>query len=172
VLLWWTLLLISTARAEVFDRVVAQVQQQLVLASEVSLEQDLARRDAEQLPFWSPNHHDPLDRLIDAAVVRVASGDVGLYQPSAAEVDQRVEQIRSSFVDRSSWTSFLEVHGVDEAALARVIRRRLMVERFLGRNLQASPDDRTAWLQECDQLLAQLRGRVRIREIPQMASDP
>lgn len=168
----WAVLWLGTARAEVVDRVVAQVDQQLVLASDVTLETDLARRDLGQLPFWAPDHHDPLTRLIEAAVLRVASGEVGLYQPTTAEVDARLEAVRASFVDRASWTEFLRIHGIDEAALARVLRRRLVAERFLARNLQVSPDDEQQWLRDCDRLLQQLRARVRIREIPPMRTEP
>jgi len=167
-LLWLTMLCLGTAHADVVDRVVAQVQQQLVLASDVTLEAALSQRDPLQLPFWSDAHAPALGRLIDAAVVRVASGDVGLYQPSDAEVDARLEAIRGSFVDRTSWTEFQRIHGVDEAALRRVLRRRLVVERFLGRNLQSDPSDQRTWLSDCQRLLAQLRGRVRVREIPPM----
>ncbi len=166
------LLCLSPARAEVFDRVVAQIQQQLVLASEVHLEAALEERDRDALPFWTARHADATGRLVDASVVRVAAGDIGLYQPEEAEVAARLEAVRGTFVDRTEWESFLSQHGLDEAALGRVLRRRLMVERFLRRNVTADLADEAKWLEECQGLLVQLRGRIRIRQVPLMETSP
>jgi hypothetical protein len=165
-MLWLLLAHLAHAQSEVFDRVVAEVQQQLVLASEVQLESDLVSRDRSALPFFTDAHADPLTRLIDAAVLRAAAGDVGLYQPTDEEVQARLEEVRSTFVDRTSWEAFLTLHGLDERALGRVLRRRLVAERYLRRNLSADPADAATWLSECDGLLSQLRGRVRVRRIP------
>lgn len=170
----WLLLLLCTmppAHAVVFDRVVAQVQQQLVLASEVALETELAAHDPLALPFWASGR-SPIDRLVQATVIRVAAGDVGLYQPDEDEVAQRLEAVRSTFPSRGAWEVFLATHGLDEDGLGRVLRRRLVTERFLRRNVQASLDAPAAWLAETEAMVQQLESRVRIRHVPQLGGQP
>lgn len=157
----------ALAGAEVIDRVVVVVGDQLVLASDIRLEAELSFLDESPLPFWDPGHDDPLHRLVDAAVIRSSAGELALYEPPADAVRQRLEALRLKFRDRASWEEFLGRWGLDEPALLGVLRRRMVVERFLFRNLQLPPDDRVAWLAAADQLLTQLRERYRVREIPQ-----
>jgi hypothetical protein len=163
--MWFWLLWVSWADAALFDRVLAQVDQQLVLASELAIEAGLAEHDPDALPFWRSGA-DPAERLVQGAVIRLAAGDIGLYQPSIDDVQARLDRVRGSFVDRAAWEEFLRVSGTDEAGLRTVLRRRLIVERFLKRNVQASLDEPEAWLQSSDVLLAQLVPRVRIRWVP------
>jgi hypothetical protein len=159
----WALL--GIARGEVIDRVVASVDEQLVTASEVRLEDALAPRSVSTSPFWRPDHASSLSRLIDAAVVRELAGDLALYQPTLAEVDERTAALREAFADRAAWQAFLAVNGLDEAALAALIRRRLVVERYLARNVPVRTTDETVWLAACDQLLTEQRAKFRIRAI-------
>lgn len=166
----WLLLLLCTLRpahAIVFDRVVAQVQQQLVLASEVALEDELTQHDPGALPFWSRSG-PPLDVLVQATVLRVAAGDVGLYQPDEADVAARLEAVRRTFEARADWEGFLNRHGLDEVRLSRVLRRRLVAERFLRRNVQASLDTPDLWVAEARAMITQLESRVRIRYVPEL----
>ena len=82
------LLASSTAWADRVDRVVAVVDSQLVLESEVRLEHELSRLDTGASPFWRARRA-AVERLIDAAAVRVAAGQVVLYQPPDEEVRTR-----------------------------------------------------------------------------------
>jgi hypothetical protein len=161
----WTLLF-GLARAEVVDRVVVVVGDTPVLQSEVELEELLEQVDATPVPFWTGVGSGPTDRLVDAAIVRSVAADVALYQPTREQVAQRLEAVRSTFVDASSWAAFLTTNGLDEARLSALLKRRMVVERFLLRTLQASPADRDAWLGQCEVLLDQLRPRVRVRVVP------
>ena len=158
-LLLWTL-----ARAAVYDRVVAQVDQQLVLASDVALDSALQPYDRSGLPFWSAAH-DPLDRQIAGAAIRVAAGDISVYQPSNDEVVARLEALHAAFPTSSAWDNFLRLHGLDEASLRAVVRRRLIVERYLRRNVLADPEDGPAWLAAADRVIDALLPRIRVRRI-------
>lgn len=166
-LLPWLLSLSLVARAEVVDRVVAVVGEHLVLDSEVHLEATLSRLDVHALPFWEATHDDPLQRLIDAAVIRNAAGELALYAPQEEAVRDRLELLRARFPDRASWEAFLGSWGLDEDALLSVLRRRMMVERFLLRSVQVPVDDRRAWLVAADAVVDQLQTRYRIRLVPQ-----
>jgi len=165
----WLFLLFTTARAEVIDRVVAVVNGQPVLASDVAIGVELAQLDpSSRLP---PPDGDVTRWTIDTVVVRTLAESVKLYDPSAREVHERVDGLRSAFPDRESWARFLARHGLDEAGLEPMMRRQLVVERFLLRNIQADPNDRDAWNREAVALLAALRDGVVWRIVPASQSE-
>ena len=157
---------VAVASASVVDRIEVVVEDQLVMTSEIQLEEVLSTLDIEQSPFWAASHKDALERLVDAAVIRQVSGDLKLYVPPDEQVRQRVEGIRQQFADRGVWSDFLQRWGLDEVMLRTTIRRRMVVERYLARNVQSDPSQRSVWLKDCDELLLRLRGRLRIRRPP------
>jgi hypothetical protein len=161
--MWWVLLL-GLARAEVVDRVVAVVEGLPVLVSEIGLEAAITAIDPSQIPFWAAA--DPERTAIDGVIVRYVAADVALYQPSRDAVAERVDALRNTFPDPASWGLFLAAHGLDEARIEVVVRRRMIVERFLLRNVQSNPAERDAWLAECEDLVARLRPQIRLRMIP------
>jgi len=126
----------------------------------------LAGLDDSPSPFWDRTRSDPAERLVDAAVVRHLAADVSVYHPEEEVVRTRLEHIRSQFPDREAWQGFLRTWGLDEDALRTILRRRLVVERYLARNLQADPADRQVWLEACDRYLSEVRPRLRIRAVP------
>jgi hypothetical protein len=125
------------AQAEVVDRVAAVVADELILASDVSLEADLGRLDPSP---WTARQPDPLARLVDGAILRALGGDVRLYQPSAREVDDRVDAFRRRLGDRA-WSLLLTRHGIGADVVANALRRHLIRERYLRRNLTIPPED-------------------------------
>jgi hypothetical protein len=164
-------LLASPAYAEVVDRVVASVGEQLVTESEVRLEAVISALDPSPSPFWDRERRPPVDRLVDAAVIRELAGDVSLYQPSDEALALRVDAIRALFPDRSAWDRFLESWGLDEDALRGIVRRRMLVERYLARNVPVPTTDADAWWRGYDAFVTPLRARYRIRMIPPMAQE-
>ena len=155
----------QTARAEVIDRVVAIVEEQLITASDVSLEAELSRIDPSPVPFWSRNHADPLHRLIDAAVIREIARDVALYKPSDEQIGARLAAMRERLADRDSWHVFLSGRGLDEEALRAVMERRMVVEAYLLRNIAVSSTDESHFIEVVDATLAPWEDRLRIREV-------
>lgn len=162
-------LLGAPVRAEVVDRVVTVVEDDIVLASEVELEAVLAILDPSPIPFWEERERDPHARLVDAAVVRHLAGDLAIYQPTPQEVHARVEAIRAHFPDRAAWTLFLAAWSIDESALRLLMRRRMLVERYLTRTLSEDPADRSTWIAACDHFLGEARRSLRIREVAPIA---
>ena len=161
-----SLLLFSLcARAEVIDRVVAVVEEQLITASDVALEADLSRIDTSPVPFWSRSHGDALHRLIDAAVIREIARDVALYKPSDEQIGARLATMREGLADRDSWHGFLSGRGLDEEALRAVMERRMVVEAYLLRNIAVSPTDEAQFIEVVDATLAPWEDRLRIRQV-------
>ncbi len=154
------------AHAGVVDRVAYVVETELVLTSEIRLEEALASLDTSPIPFWEPTTGTAGQRLVDAATIRALIGELGLYQPTREAVSARREAIRARFDRHDDWEQFLQRWGLDQDGLEVVLRRRMLVERYFARNLLADPSDRERWLTECEANLAKLRPRVGTRAIP------
>jgi hypothetical protein len=158
------------ASATVVDRIAAQVDDQLVLSSDVRLEERLSTLDPSPSPFWSADHKTAMERLIDAAMIRLAAGDIDIYQPSDTDVNARRLAVRERVGD-TDWTLFLVQMGQTEPSLNTVLRRRMIVERYLGRNNQTDKADPQAWLATCNDMVEQLQARSRVRRI-ELQSQP
>lgn len=156
------------ARAEIVDRVVVSVEEQLITESEVRLEQVISALDRSPSPFWDREHGTALERLVQAAIVRELAGDLTIYQPADDAVRERVEAVRAHFPDRGGWQGFLDSWGLSEEDVRALIRRRMVVERYLDRAIQVR-GDRSAWWAASEELLARQSARFRIREIPARA---
>jgi hypothetical protein len=162
---WLWLWLVFSAHAELVDRIVAVVGDQLVLSSEIALEEVISKADTPDTPFWRPHHKTSLERLTEAALVRHTAGDIAIYNPSEDEVQGRIETIRHHFKDRGSWTLFLEKWMLDDATLRVLVRRRIVVERYLSRNISIKTTDERAWLRACDHKINSLKSSTRVRLI-------
>ncbi len=163
--MWFALLFMGSAHAEVIDRVVAIVEEQLITSSDVTLEADLSRIDSSPVPFWTRGHGEPLHRLVDAAVIREIAHDVALYRPSDEQIGARVTAMRERFADRGAWQVFLRERGLDEDALRAVMERRMVVEAYLLRNIAVAPKDEDTFVAAVDALLAPWEDRLSIREV-------
>lgn len=161
-------LLAVSAHAQVVDRVVAVVEEQLVTASDVRLEGDLSQRDVAAGPFWSPSHGDPTHRLVEAAVVRQLAGDLALYRPSEAALGTRADALRAGFLERTVWEAFLTRHGVDEDGIRALLERRMIVEAYLARNIDVPVGDEGGFVDAVDVFVAQESRRMRLRWVPEV----
>ncbi len=152
------------ATAGTIDRVVAVVEDELVLASEVSVDQALGAHDTSVYPFWIAT--GPAEQhLIHQAVLRSLAGNLALYQPTDDDVRQRSRLFRDTFAETTSYAAFLDQWGLTESDLEDWLRRRLVIERFLGRNLRAKPSHTDPWLTELDGVLTEALAHTRVRTI-------
>lgn len=156
-ILW--LLTIQGAWADVVDRVVAAVDDTPVTASEVALEVEV---DA-LWPFQHPcaaRDAPPLDRTIDRVVLRAMAGDTAIYQPAEDRVAAGLERLRAAFPDREALVAWETRNGLDDAELVLIVKRRLVVERWLERNVRGDAPDR------CAAVLRDARARHLVRVVP------
>jgi hypothetical protein len=153
----------APAFGETIDRIVAVVEEEVVLWSEVQLEAELAKYAPATSPFWSTDRTDPASRLIEAAILRQLASSVSLYEPSEDQVREHAESVRMQFSDRSTWLAFLATHGLDEESLRTRIRRRLVVDRYLSRNLDVPTEEPQPWLDAFEPLMTRVRERSRVR---------
>ena len=162
-LLLLAVLLAPPARAGVVDRVVVVVDEEIILASDVRIERMLTGLDQAPLPFWSLGHATGEERLIMAALVRALAAGVTLYDPAPGAVAARVGAIRARL--GPSWSDWQKLTGLDDEAVVQLVRRRMIVEAYLQRNVLEDPSDEARWLASCHELLDQVRGRFSVRMV-------
>lgn len=163
--LYW--LGLQLAAAVPLDRVEVVVDTQLVLSSDIALDLVLQELDQPRGPFWSRPPTDPKQRLADAALLRQRAGDLAIYQPSPDDVQARLDQlVLEHFATRGAWEAFLTSHAIGADDVRVMLRRRMVVERYLARNLRVSAQDGEDWWRACEALLADERTRARIRTVP------
>lgn len=104
----------------VVDRVVAAVGDRVITASDVELERALARWDPSPVPAIQARRDDPLQALVDLALARGQAGDISVYEPSPADVRERLAAVRGSWPDPREWAAFLATVGHTEEQLSLI----------------------------------------------------
>jgi len=153
------------AMAAVLDRVVVEVGTEVILASDIQLEDALAAVDPTPIPQWLTLRVNTRERLIDAATIRNVAASVRLYTPRAAELDARVDALRMQFPSAAAWEGFRATWQLDDADLRILMKRRMVVEAYLLRNVPLKPTD-PGWGDAAVQYLDAARDTLRIRVTP------
>ncbi len=147
------------AQAELtrLDRAVAVVGERVVTSSEVQIALALARRDPAGVPALAPDLSRQEQWWIEQVMIRQLAGDVQVYQPSAAELRDRVDRLLAAFEDGIALAELQQRYGLDRDGIEAWVYNRLVVERFVLRNVGAlsrdgevtelSPDRYQAWLE-------------------------
>ena len=155
------------------DRVVVVIDDRIVTTSDIELEADLSMRIPS--PVLALALRPPIDALIDRALIRGLASEVGVYQPSTADVRQRLTAIRSTFSGPEEWTAFLARHGLSEDELAGRLFSQMVVERYVRRNIelasQANRESREEYLARYSEWISAHRSASQIREVA-LRSDP
>lgn len=122
----------SAARAEVLDRLLAVVGNRPILDSDVRLVTGLRLVD----PSPSSPKTDTLEALVDRALMLDEVDRLGPSEPGAAEVDARLEAIRTQ-LGTDAVSRVLEETGVPEAGLRGWLRDQVRLERYLEQRFNA-----------------------------------
>jgi hypothetical protein len=157
----------AIAAAEPVERVILVVEEDIVLQSDLAFDAAITPFDTLATSFWTAPRPTPEDKLLEAAVLRARAGDVALYLPSDDEVAERVAAVRGAFGDSAAFDTFLLEWGLDEPAFSALVRRRMIVDRYLLRNVEAPRDDADRWWAEAREVVAAARRGARIRRIPE-----
>jgi hypothetical protein len=122
------LLFVSLASAqEVIDRVVARIENDVILLSDVRL---LSRY---QLLVEGKTESDAeiLDRLIDQWIVRNEANVARTPQPSDADIDRAVERLIQGFSSKEDFEARRKLAGLSEADVRRVTTDQLFLNSYL-----------------------------------------
>ncbi len=146
------------------DRLLMVVGDRLILESEVELEHRVRDRFPALSPPIPPGT-STLQVLADAAIVRGLAGNTELYRPTTEQVRARQEAIRLSFGDPNEWNHFITEFGLTEDRFASFITGRLIVERYIQRNVALAGRGETEqqFLERYTNWIVEQRKRVAIR---------
>lgn len=118
--------------ADLVDRVVAVVDGEPLLASEVAFDDEVDGLLGGADPGLGA---DVLERALRRAVVRRSAERVSLNVPGEDLVRAEVERIRLAAGSALAWASLLDRFGLDDAGLLVWTRRRLIVARWIDRQI-------------------------------------
>jgi hypothetical protein len=127
--------------AVVLDRVVAVVNNQAILASDLDEEMRLAVLDPGQAGLGALTRRRALEQLISRALIQqqIRQEDAQAAEPSQAEVDARMAEIRKELpaclrqncASDEGWKAFLAAHGMAQKRVEVYLRNRLQILRFI-----------------------------------------
>jgi hypothetical protein len=133
--------LMAPAHAEIIDRILAVVENSIVTQSDLVAASRLGLEKA-------PQDADPvaaiLDKLIERRLMLIEVDRYAPPEPSPANIDLRLEQVRLSFPSAAAFQAVLKETGLDEAQLRRRLRDDLRIDAYqqqrFGTVVQPSED--------------------------------
>jgi len=130
------LLLIGACRAEVVDRMVAVVNRQVILQSELEqaahVEFLLQGRSLDQLN--APEMRAVLDRMIDQALLEQQIVSTTMLDPTPDEISARIHEVRGEIPGAAAdekWRAMLVSYGVSKEDVGKQIASQLRILRFI-----------------------------------------
>jgi len=132
---------VPPANTVVLDRVVAVVNNQAILASDVEDEVRLAVLDPGEVGHGVLTPKRALEQLISRALIQqqIHQEDAQAAEPTQAEVDARLKEIRREVpacihfncASEQGWTAFLAAHGLTPQRVETYLRYRVQILRFI-----------------------------------------
>ena len=143
------------AHSVVLDHVVAVVNDQTILASDVDDEIRLAVLDPGQAGLGVFTPRRALDQLISRALIQqqIRQEDVQAAEPAQTEVDARLAEIRRELpacihqncASDAGWKAFLAMHSLKPERVESYLRYRVQILHFIElrfrQGIQISPDE-------------------------------
>jgi len=119
---------------QVFDRMVARVENDIILLSDVRL---LSRY---QLFVDGKSESDAqiLDRLIDQWIVRNEASVARTPKPAQAEIDRGLQRLQQSFDSKNDYEARRKLAGLSEAEVRRLIADQLYLNNYLDSRFRPS----------------------------------
>ncbi len=124
----------SLAAQEVIDRIVARVENDVILQSDVRL---LAHY---QLLVNGKSESDTaiLDRLIDQWIVRSEATVAHTHKPSDADIDAAVQRLQQSFANRPDYEARRKLADLSEAEVRALTADQLYLDNYLDSRFRPS----------------------------------
>jgi hypothetical protein len=165
----------------VLDRVVAVVNNQTILASDLDQEIQLSVLDPAGVGLGVLTHKRALEQLISRALIQqqIRQEDEQAADPPQAEVNARLAEIRRELpvcirqncATETGWKVFLAAHGLTEERVEAYFRYRLQILRFIEQRFQpgirVSPEQIDSYYR--DTLLPQYINGEAIPKLEQVA---
>jgi parvulin-like peptidyl-prolyl isomerase len=132
-----TLLLLGLCFAnaqEVIDRIVARVDTDIILLSEV---RELSRYQ-QFVDGRSESDAQVLDRLVDQWIVRTEAKASLFPLPSDEEVNRSLERLQRSFSSPEAYEERKKLNGLSDEGVRRMLRSQLYLSNYLDSRFRAS----------------------------------
>lgn len=150
------------ANPVVLDRVVAVVNNQTILASDVGDEMRLAVLDPGRAGLGVLTPERALDQLISRALIQqqIHQEDALAAEPSQADVDARLAEIRRELpacvrqncASDTGWNAFLATHQLTTGRVEGYLRYRIQILRFIElrfrQGIRISPEEIETYYRE------------------------
>jgi hypothetical protein len=130
-----------SASPVILDRVVAVVNNQTILASDLDQEIRLSVLDPAGVGHAPLTRQRALEQLIGRALIQqqIRQEDAQAAEPSPAEVDARLAEIRRNLpactrqncASEAGWKVFLAAHGLTQERVESYLRYRVQILRFI-----------------------------------------
>jgi hypothetical protein len=119
---------------EVIDRIVARVENDVILLSDVRL---LAHY---QLLVDGKSENDPeiLDRLIDQWIVRNEAAVAHTPQPSDADIDRGLQRLQKTFASINDYEARRKLAGLSEAEVRQLTATQIYLDSYLDSRFRPS----------------------------------
>ncbi|MGH9599680.1 MAG: peptidylprolyl isomerase [Terracidiphilus sp.] len=131
----------QTSAPAVLDRVVAVVNRQAILLSDVDADIELSAIDPSEGGHGAPTPPRALEELISRALIQqqIRQEDLQSDSPTAAEVKARIGEIRRELpacvradcATDAGWEAFLSAHHLTEARVEAYVRNRMEILSFI-----------------------------------------
>ena len=129
------LLMCAVARPqEVVDRIVARIENDIILLSQV---QQLSRYQLF-LDGKSESNSQILERLIDQWIVRNEASVARFPQPSDAEVDKSLANLKRSFASPEEYQARKKQSGLGEEELREIVKSQIYQSNYLDTRFRPS----------------------------------
>jgi hypothetical protein len=115
------------AAQEVVDRIVARVENDVILLSDVRA----LSRYQQFLDDKSESDAQILDRLLDQWIVRTEADVSRSPQPSEADIDRSLDRIRSSFASEQEYEARRKQAGLTEQNVRAMVSSQLYLSNYL-----------------------------------------
>ena len=125
------------AEHQLYDRVVAVVDEEAILLSDIEEVLGLGLVDPEPGAPEGETRARVLDGLIDHQLRYRAAERFGVGRVSVDRIEEQVEAIRSGFPDRNAFDERLRELGLTETELRQLVARQLLVLRYVDERLGA-----------------------------------
>ena len=122
------------AAQQVVDRIVARVENDIILLSDVRALQ----RYQEFLDGTSKGDNATLDLLIDQWIVRSEAQASGFPQPTEAEIDRGVSRVVESFASPQEYEARKKQSGLSDADIRKMVASQLYLSNYLDSRFRPS----------------------------------
>lgn len=129
------------ASSIVLDSVVAVVNRQVILSSDINDDIELSILDPAHDGKGAPTRQHALEQLISRALIQqqIRQEDLQYVRPSQSEVDARVEElrkvlpacVRAHCSTDAGWNAFLSAHHLTQQRVEAYLRSRIEILRFI-----------------------------------------